>query len=369
MRRIFGILVCIGLALIPAAAQERIEIPPAKQRPLRPVHTFSIVARDPSTGDMGVAVQSHWFAVGAEVTWAEAGVGAIATQSFIDPGYGKLGLDLLRAGKSADEALRALLAADPSAEARQVAMVDALGRVACFTGKKDIPAAGCAAGPLAAGRPAKTLSVTGRDASGAPVDLQIHIGGEFSAQANLMEKNTVWPAMAAAYQAAKGDLSDRLIAALEAAQREGGDIRGKQSAAILIVRGKSTGKPWQDKVVDLRVDDSDDPINELKRLVRYHRAYDHMENGDACSTQRDWDCAVREYGEAEKLLPDQVEIVFWHAVTLVTSGRVEDSLPLFRKVFAREPKWAELLGRLPAADLFPNDPQLIARIRALAPKH
>jgi uncharacterized Ntn-hydrolase superfamily protein len=340
----------------------------ATHRPLRPVHTFSIVARDPATGEMGVAVQSHWFAVGAEVTWAEAGVGAIATQSFIDPGYGKLGLDLLRAGKSADEALRALLAADPDAPTRQVAMVDAQGRVACFTGKKDIPAAGCAAGALSTGGSAKQVELMGRSDSGAPLELQVFVGSEFSAQANLMEKNTVWPAMAAAYLATKGDLTDRLIAALEAAQGEGGDIRGKQSAAILIVRGKSTGKPWQDKVVDLRVDDSDDPINELKRLVRYHRAYDHMENGDECSTKRDWDCAVREYGEAEKLLPNQVEVVFWHAVTLVTSGRVEDSLPLFRKVFAREPKWAELLGRLPQADLFPNDPQLIARIRAQAPK-
>jgi len=362
MRRVFFFLT-LSVAAAAAAAQQE----PGAHR-LRPVHTFSIVARDPATGEMGVAVQSHWFAVGAEVTWAEAGVGAVATQSFIDPGYGKLGLDLLRAGKSADEALRALLAADPDAPTRQVAMVDAQGRVACFSGNKDIPAAGCAAGPLQGGGAAKRIVVAGRSSSGAPLELQVYAGEEFSAQANLMERDTVWPAMAKAYQSARGDLTDRLIAALEAAQREGGDIRGKQSAAILIVRAKSTGKPWQDKVVDLRVDDSDDPINELKRLVRYHRAYDHMENGDACSTKRDWDCAVREYGEAEKLLPEQVEVVFWHAVTLVTSGRVEESLPLFRKVFAREPKWAELLGRLPQADLFPNDPALIARIRAEEPK-
>jgi uncharacterized Ntn-hydrolase superfamily protein len=362
VKRLPLILFMFGLLSGFAPAQQD-HVPPVQQRPLRPVHTFSIVARDPATGEMGVAVQSHWFAVGAEVTWAEAGVGAVATQSFIDPSYGKLGLDLMRAGKSADEALRALLAADPSADARQVAMVDVQGRVACFTGKKDIPAAGCAVGSRRGEKNAARI-----DETAAAMNIQIAMGGEFSAQANLMEKNTVWGAMAKAYQETSGDLTDRLIAALEGAQREGGDIRGKQSAAILVVRGKSSGRPWQDKVVDLRVDDSSDPINELKRLVRYHRAYDHMENGDSCSTQKDWNCAVREYGEAEKLLPDQMEVVFWHAVTLVTSGHVEDSLPLFRKVFSREPKWAELLGRLPDADLFPRDPQLIARIKAQAAK-
>ena len=306
-------------------------------RPLRPVHTFSIVARDPVTGDMGVAVQSHWFAVGSEVIWGEAGVGVVATQSFIDPAYGPLGLDLMRAGKTAPEALRGLLAADPYADARQVAMLDAQGHVASHTGNRCIAAAGN------------------------------QVGKDYSAQANIMEKPTVWPAMGKAFEATQGDLTDRLIAALEAAQREGGDIRGKQSAAILIVRGKSTGRPWADKVVDLRVDDSADPINELKRLVRYHRAYDHMENGDACSTKKDWDCAVREYGEAEKILPDQMEIVFWHAVTLVTSGHVDESLPLFKRVFAREPFWAEVLGRLPAAGLFPDDPPAISRIQAQRP--
>ncbi len=303
----------------------------------RPVHTFSIVARDPATGEMGVAVQSHWFAVGAEVTWAEAGVGAVATQSFIDPSYGQLGLSLMRSGKPAPEALRGLLATDEDRETRQVAMIDAQGRVAAHTGAKCIAAAGH------------------------------RIGNNFSAQANLMEKATVWPAMAEAFENAKGDLTDRLLAALEAAQREGGDIRGKQSAAILVVRGKSTGRPWADRVVDLRVDDSNDPITELKRLVRYHRAYVHMQNGDVCSTKKDWNCAVREYGEAEKLLPEQVEVVFWHAVTLVTSGHADESLPLFKKVFAREPIWAELVARLPDADLLPKDPQLIARIRAQAP--
>jgi uncharacterized Ntn-hydrolase superfamily protein len=311
--------------------------PAAKTPALRPVHTFSIVARDPVTGDMGVAVQSHWFAVGAEVIYGEAGVGVVATQSFIDPAYGPLGLDLMRAGKTAPDALRGLLAADPYADARQVAMLDAQGHVASHTGKNCIAAAGN------------------------------QVGKNYSTQANIMGNATVWPAMGQAFESAHGDLIDRLMAALEAGQRAGGDIRGKQSAAILVVRAKSTGRPWADKIVDLRVDDSDEPIAELKRLVRYHRAYDHMENGDACSTRKDWDCAVREYGEAEKILPEQMEIVFWHAVTLVSSGRVEDSMPQFKRVFAREPVWAELIGRLPAAGLFPDDANLIARIQAQRP--
>ncbi|MGB2675563.1 MAG: DUF1028 domain-containing protein [Candidatus Acidiferrum sp.] len=337
---------------------------------VRPVHTFSIVARDPRTGDLGMAVQSHWFAVGAEVTWAEAGVGAIATQSFIDPSYGPLGLDLLRAGKSADEALRALLAVDPHADSRQVAIVDSQGNVACFTGAKDIPAAGCAVGKLhktASGQASQADSVM--DELAEKLGLRIYLGADFSAQANLMEKNTVWPAMAQVYEEnAHASFAERLVAALEAAQAQGGDIRGKQSAAILVVRGKSTGQPWADKIVDLRVDDSEEPIKELKRLLKYHRAYEYMEQGDACSTSRDWKCAVENYGEAEKLLPEQMEVVFWHAVTLVTSGEVEAALPLFRKVFAREPKWAELVGRLPKADLLPDDPKLLERIKAQLPR-
>ncbi len=298
----------------------------------RPVHTFSIVARDPATGELGVAVQSHWFSVGSLVPWAEAGVGAVATQSFVEPSYGPLGLDLMRAGKSAPEALAGLLAADGNREVRQVAMIDAAGRVAAHTGAKCIAAAGH------------------------------HIGKNYSAQANMMERPTVWPAMARAFEGATGDLADRLLAALEAAQREGGDIRGQQSAAIVVVKGRSSGQPWNDRVFDLRVEDSADPIGELKRLVAAKRAYDRMNAGDECSTRQDWACAAREYGAAEQLLPDNAEMVFWHAVTLAGSGRADESLPLFRKVFARDRRWAELLRRLPAAGLFPNDPKLIERI-------
>lgn len=327
-KSLFVTVLVLG-GLFCAAAQEA-----PRTSDARPVHTYSIVARDPVTGDMGVAVQSHWFSVGALVPWAEAGVGAVATQSFVDPSYGPLGLELMRAGKSAPEALRALLAADEGREVRQVAMIDAQGRVTAHTGKNCIAGAGHTTGT------------------------------NFSVQANLMDKDTVWPAMARAFESAKGDLVDRMLAALDAAQREGGDIRGQQAAAILVVRGKSTGRPWADRVIDLRVEDHPDPLGELRRLVSVHRAYEHMNAGDLCAEKKDWACAAREYGAAEKLLPDQMEVVFWHAVTLVTAGRTDEALPLFKKVFAREPKWAELVGRLPAAGLLPDDAKLIARIRA-----
>ena len=208
-------------------------------------------------------MQSHWFSVGSVVPWAEAGVGAVATQSFVDPSYGKNGLDLMRAGTSAPESLNILLAKDPARDVRQVAMIDARGRVAAHTGAKDIPAAG-------------------------------HITGvNFSVQANLMLSDTVWPVMATAFTSAKGDLADRMMAALDAAQAAGGDIRGRQSAALIVVTGKPTGKPWSDRVFDLRVDDSAEPLKELRRLLVLQRAYNHMNAGDLAVENKDNDGALR----------------------------------------------------------------------------
>ncbi|MCL6481117.1 MAG: DUF1028 domain-containing protein [Firmicutes bacterium] len=306
--------------------------------PGRPVATYSIVARDPETGELGVAVQSHWFSVGSIVSWAEAGVGVVATQSFVEPSYGPKGLAMMRMGIPAPDALAALLAQDAGREVRQVAFLDAEGRVGVHTGSKCIAAAGHRTG--------------------------VH----YSVQANLMDKPTVWEAMAQAFEQTRGDLAARMLAALEAAEAEGGDIRGRQSAAMVIVKAKSTGRPWADRVIDLRIEDHPDPLGELRRLVRVNRAYNHMNAGDLCAERRDWDCASREYAAAETLLPEMTEITFWHAVTLVTGGRVEPALPLFRKVFAREPKWVELVGRLPAAGLLPEDDALLARIRAQAGK-
>src|SRR4026207_2119146 len=205
-------------------------IPVSLSAQLRPVNTFSIVARDSATGQIGVAVQSHWLAVGQIVPWAEAGVGAVATQSFVDPAYGKLGLDLMRAGRSGPDALKALLAGDEGREVRQVAMIDAQGRVDAWTGKNDIQAAGH------------------------------HVGKDFSVQANMMLSEKVWPAMARAFESTKGDLAVRMLAALDAAQAAGGDIRGRQSAAIIIVTGKPTGMAGKDRSFGLRGDDSAEPV-------------------------------------------------------------------------------------------------------------
>jgi len=298
----------------------------------RPVSTYSIVARDPATGQMGVAVQSHWFSVGPVVPWAEAGVGVVATQSLVEISYGPLGLDLMRAGKSAKQALDALLEADPHHSVRQVAMVDRDGVVAAYTGDSCIAAAG-------------------------------HIVGEgFSVQANLMVDETIWPAMAEAFQTAKGDLAERMLAALEAAQRQGGDIRGRQSAAILIVRAESTGRAWEDRIVDLRVEDNPEPVKELRRLLRIHRAYEHENKGDEYAAQRDFDSALREYARAAELAPEITELVFWQAVTLFTSGDEEKALPLFQQVFEKEPIWKEVVRRLPASGLLPADEAKVERI-------
>ena len=302
--------------------------------PLRPVHTYSIVARDAATGELGVAVQSHAFSVGSGVSWAEAGVGAVATQSFIDPSYGPLGLDLMRSGRSAPDALKGLLAADDGRDVRQVAMIDASGRVAAHTGAKCIPAAGD------------------------------HVGTGYSVQANLMDNANVWPAMAKAFEASRGDLAERMLAALEAAQAAGGDIRGMQSAAILVVKGVSSGKPWQDKIFDLRVEDSPQPLVELRRLVNFQRANNLANDGDRYLEKKNAAAAMKAYAAAEALLPDFAEMAFWHAVALANTGKVDDSLPVFAKAYRLYPKFRELPPRLSKVGLLPDDPRVIERIVA-----
>ncbi len=303
------------------------------------VHTYSIVARDPATGDLGVAVQSHWFSVGSIVTWAEAGVGAVATQSFVDPGYGPRGLELMRHGVAAPEVLKQLVAKDAQRDGRQVAMIDAKGLVAAYTGKSAIAAAGH------------------------------HVGTNYSVQANMMANARVWPAMASAFEQMQGDLADRMLAALEAAEKAGGDVRGRQSAAILIVKAKSSGRPWAgaDRVFDLRVDDHPAPVEELRRLIRLQRAYAHANRGDELMTEQKIEQALKEYEAASGLAPEIAELPFWHAVTLASIGREAEAAPIFKAVFAKEPIWSELLERLPAAGLFPNDPALLKRIQALRP--
>ena len=279
-------------------------------------HTFSIVAFDPETGDMGVAVQSHWFSVGTIVTWGEAGVGVIATQSFVNPAFGPNGLALLKQGKSAQEVVDELIKGDEGREFRQLAIVDAKGNAATWTGKKCVKYAG-------------------------------HFtGANYSVQANLMLNYKVWPAMSIAFDRAKGSLAERMMDALDAAQRVGGDIRGKQSAAMLIVKAKSTGKVWEDRLVDLRVDDSTEPLKELRRLIKVNSAYQHMNKGDLAVEKNDMTKAMEEYSSAMKMFPDNLEMKYWTAVALANKGQMKEAVPMFKQVFKKDSNWKTLTPRL-----------------------
>ncbi len=301
-------------------------------RPSELVSTYSIVARDPATGQLGVAVQSHWFSVGRMVCWAEAGVGAVATQSMVEVSYGPRGLDGMRKGSSAGQTLAELIAGDDERELRQVAMVDSEGRVAVHTGVRCIAEAG-------------------------------HVAGDgFSVQANIMANREVWPAMARAYRDAQGDLADRLLAALDAAQSAGGDLRGKQSAAILIVAAEPSPEPWTGVELELRVEDHAEPLVELRRLLHLQRAYEHMNRGDAFLGEDRVEEALQEYRTAAEMSPQIPELPFWQAVTLADLGRMDEAMPLFEEVFYRDANLPELLQRLPGAGLLRDDPEMMARI-------
>ena len=285
-------------------------------------HTFSIVARDPITGEMAVGVQSHWFSVGTSVSWAEAGVGAVATQSFTNKSFGIRGLKLLKEGKTAQEALNILLSDDPGIDVRQVAIVDNKGNVAVHTGKGCVRFAG---------------------------DLK---GEQYSVQSNMMLTNKVPAAMSKAFEASKGKpLAQRVMAALNAAQSVGGDIRGKQSAAILVVPAVSKGEPWNERTVDLRVDDSAAPLKELERLLKVHEAYQFMNEGDLAVEKNDMLKAMALYGNAMKMFPENLEMQYWTAVTLANNKEVSKALPMFKKIFAQDKNWKEMTRRLPAVKL------------------
>jgi len=284
--------------------------------PSRPVATYSIVAMDEATGELGVAVQSHWFSVGSLVPWAKAGVGAVATQSFVKVDYGPDGLRLMESGMTATKALEILISQDDGEAVRQIGMIDFNGNVTAHTGNRCIEHAG-------------------------------HIIGEnYSVQANIMAKSTVPKAMAKAFDNSKGDLADRMMAALEAAQAEGGDIRGKQSAAMLIVSGDPTGVVWKDTKLSLRIEDHSTPLIELKRLIRIHRAYQHANMGDHYMETEEIEKALLEYKKAEQYYPENAELPYWSAITLVNANRLDDALPIFKSVFQRNPNLKEMTPRL-----------------------
>ncbi len=294
--------------------------------------TYSIVARDAGTGELGVAVQSHWFSVGPIVPWARVGVGAVATQANAEISYGPRGLELMASGLSAPETLRRLLAEDPIAATRQVAMVDADGHVAAHTGAECIPFAGDIAAEAV------------------------------SCQANIMADERVWPAMLAAYQATEGPLKTRLLAALDAAEAEGGDIRGRQSAAILVVPGD--GNPW-DTVVDLRVEDHPAPLTELRRLIALDEAYKLAGDADELAGPGRHDEAAEKFQAASALAPDNHELIFWSGLGAAQRGELELGVSLVRRAIELQPGWGELIPRLPA-EVAPSAAAVLARLRGTA---
>lgn len=285
-------------------------------------HTFSIVARDEKTGEMAVGVQSHWFSVGTIVSWGKSGVGVVATQSFVNPALGPEGLKLMNEGKSAPEVLDQLIQQDKGRDVRQVAMLDVKGKVKAYTGKKCIESAGH------------------------------YVGENFSVQANMMLNDKVVPAMVRAFEKHRNlPLGDRVVKVLLAAQEAGGDIRGQQSAALIVVNAEKVAAPWLDKKIDLRVDDHQAPLEELERLLRVHKAFDHLNSGDLAIEEGDMKLALEEYSAAEKMFPDNLEMKFWKAVTLSNNNRLDEALPIFKEVFAKDENWRELTRRLPASDL------------------
>jgi uncharacterized Ntn-hydrolase superfamily protein len=309
--------------------------------------TYPIVARDPATGELGVAAQSHFLAVGSLVSWAEPGAGVVATQSVVEPAFGRRGLELMRDGVSAPEAMHRMLADDPQEAYRQVAMVDRFGRTAVHTGRFCIQVA------------------------------SHRVSDQMSVQANMMRGDGVPAEMAEAYANANGDLANRLVAALEAGERAGGDLRGRQSAALLVVAARPQDSPprfarqaaWPDGQVhyfdhlyDLRVDDHDDPVSELRRLLELKRAYNRVDLADEMAAAGDMELALEHYGAAHEAQPDNAELAFWHGIALAGSGREDDAREMLAEAFRAGDGWRELLPRLPAAGLLPDDPGLLERL-------
>ena len=291
--------------------------------------TYSIVARDPATGQLGVAVQSHYLGVGPVVPWLAPGVGAIATQARVDIAFGPIGLELLRNGRSAEQVVAALLASDATPEVRQVGVVDTLGQAAAYTGAETIPAAG-------------------------------HLVGDgFTVQGNLLERDTCWPAMARAYEAGLAEdlpFSERLLRALEAAEAEGGDVRGRQSSAIVIVEGTLQPNAWKGRVLDARVDDHPDPVPELRRIVNLYEAYalfdpDQTDLGEA-----------EAYAEARRRAPEAMELVFWMGIEHAKRGEIDDARRELAIAFAADSRWRTTLQHLADAGREGRSSELAAQL-------
>ncbi|KKN05095.1 hypothetical protein LCGC14_1090750 [marine sediment metagenome] len=299
-------------------------------------HTYSIVARDPKTGEMGVGVQSHWFSVGSIVSWGEAGVGVVATQALVNKSFGLRGLELLKLGKSPQEVIDVLLSDDEGKEVRQVSILDINGRVATHTGKKCIKKAGH------------------------------RVGDQFSVQANMMLSEEVWGTMANSYKKNKDlPLPERIVKTLEAAESVGGDIRGRQSSALIMVAGEKPENRWDDPLIDLRVEDHQQPLKELNRLLRVYRAYEHMNNGDLAIEKGDTIKALEEYEISQKMFPENLEMKYWTAISLANNNKLEKALVLFTDVFRKNNNWRILTERLPDSEILNLTKEELERILSL----
>lgn len=328
-------LPCLALAMALAATGTwPLKAQSEERDPL--AHTFSIVARDPATGEMAVGVQSHYFSVGSIVSWGQSGVGVVATQSFVNPAFGPDGLWLMEGGKTAAEALDILIETDPGEAGRQVALLDAQGQVAAHTGSSCIRYAGH------------------------------HVGENYAVQANMMLNEQVVPAMARAFEeSSQLPLAERVVLAMQAGQEAGGDIRGKQSAALLVVAGEAAEHPSKDKRIDLRVEDHREPIKELGRLLSMHRAYRYVDQGDVAITAGRMEEALEAYAAAEALFPDNLEMKYWKAVGLANQQMMDEALPIFETVFSADEHWRELTRRLPDAGLLEVPEEDLERILEL----
>jgi len=290
------------------------------------VVTYSIVARDADTGEMGVATQSQAFAVGNSVPFALPGHGVIATQSMAEPMYGSVGLDLLQGGFTAQEVLTALSSVDPQPERRQVAVLGVNGELAAYTGASCVEAAGH------------------------------QIGDSCIALANMVASPAVWEAMVEQFECSGGPLAQRLLSALQAAEEAGGDFRGRRSAAIMVVRATTTGRPWHDMVVDLRVDDSPEPLDALADLLmtraRYQdvvRAFQQAIDGDPVTADRELEL-LRPQDPATE--PDQL---LWRAVVAALAGREGAAKDMLADLAAAAPQFVEAARRFGKAGLLPAD--------------
>ncbi|WP_434036891.1 DUF1028 domain-containing protein [Formosa sp. 4Alg 33] len=299
-------------------------------------HTFSIVAKDVNTGEMAVGVQSHWFNVGSIVAWGKSGVGVVATQSFVNPAYGPNGLELMQSGTSAKDALQTLVTQDEGRDFRQVAMLDINGSVDAFTGANCVASA------------------------------HHIVGDNFSVQANMMLNDAVVPAMEHAFKAHSNlPLAERIVKVLQAAQAAGGDIRGRQSAALIVVGPKLAANAWQDKLVNLNVEDSAEPLVELERLLKVHKAYNFMNEGDLAVEHGDMEKAMNAYGTAQRMFPENLEMKYWTAIAMANSGQLDDALPIFKSIFEKDNNWRTMTERLPKSGLLTVSKNELDRILKL----